>query len=102
MSPVRKLIKRSKSPGIESGSESKGASRSTSREPGSRPSSRLGEVEERSGEFSQDQMKDMDQSEWDLTMRLELARRNSKNQAQTEPPAGPISESPIEETIYEG
>jgi hypothetical protein len=43
----------------------------------------------------------MDESEWDLTMRLELARQNSQNQhskGSVEPPW----DGPVEETIYEG
>lgn len=45
---------------------------------------------------------EMDQSERDLTQRLELARRNSRNQ-HGEPPLSATSwEKPIEDTIYEG
>ncbi|TFY76656.1 hypothetical protein EWM64_g7356 [Hericium alpestre] len=43
---------------------------------------------------------EMDESEWDLTMRLELARRNSKNQHDI-PPDTPTWQEPVEETIYE-
>ncbi|KAJ2966331.1 hypothetical protein NUW54_g13840 [Trametes sanguinea] len=42
----------------------------------------------------------MDESERDLTMRLELARRNSQNQHGKEVPRGGMEE-PSEETIYE-
>ncbi|KAI0050211.1 hypothetical protein FA95DRAFT_662337 [Auriscalpium vulgare] len=45
--------------------------------------------------------KSMDQSEWDLTQRLELARRNSQQHGKGPLPAVPSWEAPIEETIYE-
>lgn len=45
--------------------------------------------------------RDMDESEWDLTMRLELARHNSQNQHSKEPLESPW-ERPVEDTIYEG
>lgn len=41
------------------------------------------------------------QSEMDLSMRLELARRNSKNQHGRALPSTPL-DMPVEETIYEG
>ena len=44
----------------------------------------------------------MDESEWDLTMRLELARRNSQNQHVKGTVEQPPWEGPVEETIYEG
>ncbi|KAF8272500.1 hypothetical protein EI94DRAFT_1718171 [Lactarius quietus] len=43
----------------------------------------------------------MDESEWDLTMRLELARRNSQNQHSKGTVEEPPWEGPVEETIYE-
>lgn len=43
----------------------------------------------------------MDESEWDLTMRLELARHNSQNQHSKEPMESPW-DRPVEDTIYEG
>ena len=42
----------------------------------------------------------MDESEWDLTMRLELARHNSQNQG-SRPLESPW-DRPVEDTIYEG
>lgn len=45
--------------------------------------------------------KDLDASERDLAMQLELARRNSKNQQGKEIPSLPL-EVPVEPTIYEG
>ena len=45
--------------------------------------------------------RDMDESEWDLTMRLELARHNSQNQRSKEPTEPPWN-GPVEDTIYEG
>ena len=44
----------------------------------------------------------MDESEWDLTMRLELARRNSQNQHSKGTVEPPPWDGPVEETIYEG
>jgi len=45
--------------------------------------------------------RDMDESEWDLTMRLELARHNSQNQG-SRGPGEPPWDRPVEDTIYEG
>ena len=45
--------------------------------------------------------RNMDESEWDLTMRLELARHNSQNQGSRRP-VEPPWDSPVEDTIYEG
>ncbi|KAF8505702.1 hypothetical protein F5888DRAFT_1604130 [Russula emetica] len=42
----------------------------------------------------------MDESEWDLTMRLELARHNSQNQG-SKGPVEPPWDRPVEDTIYE-
>ena len=47
--------------------------------------------------------RDMDESEWDLTMRLELARHNSQNQASKGPVELPNPwDRLVEDTIYEG
>ncbi len=43
----------------------------------------------------------MDESEWDLTMRLELARHNSQNQ-HARGSVEPSWDRPVEDTIYEG
>ena len=45
--------------------------------------------------------RNMDESEWDLTMRLELARHNSQNQG-SRGPVEPPWDRPVEDTIYEG
>lgn len=45
--------------------------------------------------------RDMDESEWDLTLRLELARHNSQNQG-SRVPVEPPWDRPVEDTIYEG
>jgi len=45
--------------------------------------------------------RNMDESEWDLTMRLELARHNSQNQ-HSRGPVDPPWDRPVEDTIYEG
>lgn len=90
-SPRRKLVKRSKSPGPS------GASGSESESPVRRPDSRAGDVEKELPVLTR---KDMDESEWDLTQRLELARRNSQNQHGV---SSPVKREPaVEETIYEG
>ncbi len=48
-----------------------------------------------------DTMADKDSSEWDLAMRLALARQNSRNQHGVKPlPA--LADRAVEETIYEG
>ena len=43
----------------------------------------------------------MDESDRDLNTRLELARRNSRNQHSKEPPPF-ATNPPVEDTIYEG
>ncbi|KAN0131381.1 hypothetical protein V8E53_010758 [Lactarius tabidus] len=79
-----------------------------------RPTSRSGSV---SSSFSREQSpaideeydahdvtadrRHMDESEWDLTLRLELARRNSQNQHSKETVEQPQWDGPVEETIYE-
>lgn len=45
--------------------------------------------------------RDMDESEWDLTMRLELARHNSQNQGPRGPAEFPNPWDRLEDTIYE-
>lgn len=62
---------------------------------------------ERSTDYSDDEavivgkMKSLDTSDWDLAMKLELARQNSMNQ-HNERPTGLTLEIPLEDTIYEG
>jgi hypothetical protein len=46
--------------------------------------------------------RDMDESEWDLAMRLELARHNSQNQSSRGPSELPNPWDRVEDTIYEG
>ena len=47
--------------------------------------------------------RNMDESEWDLTMRLELARHNSQNQGSKGPAEFPNPwDGLVEDTIYEG
>ncbi|KII94880.1 hypothetical protein PLICRDRAFT_33706 [Plicaturopsis crispa FD-325 SS-3] len=94
----RKLVKRSKSPG---GSESE-----RDRAPSRSRSVNGRESEPEYSDFDDDDdtvqqhMKRMDQSELDLTRRLELARKNSQNQHGKEAAALSL-EKPIEDTIYE-
>ena len=107
----RKLLKtRSKSPAAASGSESESLSRSKrthsrsrsrtqSREPSPTPTE-----DEDEGTLQPHGMVS-DGSEWDLSQRLALARRNSQNQDGHHPKQTSASSSwnePIEETIYEG
>lgn len=95
-SKTRKLLKRkSKSPG-GSGSDperSNPGSRSTSQD-------RYSEPEEDDRTISQ-RVRDMDESDMDLSMRLELARKNSQSQ-HGRVVDSLVMEEPIEETIYEG
>lgn len=106
----RKLLKtRSKSPAPASGSESESLtrskrthSRSRSRAQSREPSP--GPTEEEEGTLQPHGMVS-DGSEWDLTERLALARRNSQNQDGHHPKQTSSSSSwnePVEETIYEG
>lgn len=105
-SRTKKLLKRSKSPG-GSGSESEKSPWPA--EPKSEPSSRSNS-RDRGLEYSDmetddrsilQRTRDMDESDIDLSMRLELARKNS--QIQHGRPVAPIVlEKPVEETIYEG
>ncbi|KAI0251333.1 hypothetical protein BJV78DRAFT_1275422 [Lactifluus subvellereus] len=102
-SRTRRLLSRSRSP-KGSGSEPEASPK--------RPTSRSGSV---SSSFSREQSpavddydpvnmaperRDMDESEWDLTMRLELARHNSQNQ-RSKGPVEPPWDGPVEGTIYE-
>jgi hypothetical protein len=100
----RKLLKRAKSP-IGSGSEASPGRRS---KPNSRSNSRSRSPSRERGLPNSDDEDDegrtlqqMDQSEWDLAMRLELARRNSQNQHGPQVQATSM-ETPVEATIYEG
>jgi hypothetical protein len=102
----RKLLKRGKSPsGSASESESprrrltKSSSDSRSRSPSVEPETSY-DAEDDDGTILANP-KDLDSSEWNLAMQLELARRNSQNQhGKLVPPAS--LELPLEATIYEG
>lgn len=106
-SRTRKLLKRSKSPG-GSGSEPEQASpvrMDSQSNPVSRSPSRERELEYSDMEDDDrtvlERMRDADESDMDLSMRLELARRNSQNQHGRQ--VAPVTlEKPVEETIYEG
>ncbi|EJD36599.1 hypothetical protein AURDEDRAFT_154587 [Auricularia subglabra TFB-10046 SS5] len=89
----RKLVKRGKSPGA-SGSEGE----SPRRRPVSVAADRDVEKAEKLPPRTE-----MDASEWDLTQRLELARRNSQNQRGGEPPTRrELERDPlVDETILE-
>lgn len=118
-SPRKKLMKRGKSP---SGSEyeqtptrirSHSQSQPTSRDPsGERDGHYSEEEDEDDGDDGDDNMAplgapdlrvpgDLGDSELDLSMRLELARKNSESQHIRRKPV-PIVDEPFEETIYEG
>ncbi|KAH9077249.1 hypothetical protein EDB83DRAFT_2504476 [Lactarius deliciosus] len=92
-SRARRLLGRSRSP-KGSGSEPEGSPK--------RPTSRSGSL---SRILTPDDVvaerRNMDESEWDLTMRLELARRNSQNQHSKGAVEQPPWDGPVEETIYE-
>ncbi|KAG6854872.1 hypothetical protein C0991_012062 [Blastosporella zonata] len=102
----KKILKRGKSPGGSTsdserspghhlaGSVSSTRPRSTSREPDSDS-----DREEDDDAFFTNS-RELDESERDLALQLELARRNSKNQHTKEMPALPL-EPPVEATIYE-
>ncbi|KAF8592181.1 hypothetical protein K439DRAFT_1626199 [Ramaria rubella] len=90
-SPSRKLQRGRKSPSeMSSPSRSRTHSHSRSRErresPGHGSGGRIGHP--------------LDESDWDLNTRLELARRNSRNQHGKELPQFPTN-PPVEDTIYE-
>ena len=92
-SPTRKLQRGRKSPSAMSSPvrRSQSGSRSRSRE---REESRVGGLGNHLGY-------PMDESDWDLNTRLELARRNSRNQHSKEPPLF-LTNPSVEDTIYEG
>jgi protein ECT2 len=91
-SPTRKLQRGRKSPSaVSSPARSRCNSRSRSRERGESPAH---ELDGHPGYA-------MDESDWDLNTRLELARRNSRNQHGKEPPTL-ATNPPVEDTIYEG
>ncbi|KAG6903484.1 hypothetical protein C0995_005507 [Termitomyces sp. Mi166 len=103
----KKLLKRGKSPGGSTsdsekspscslaGSVSSSRSRSASRERNSYHS----DHEDDDDAFFMNS-RELDASERDLALQLELARRNSKNQHTKEVPSLPLDE-PVEPTIYE-
>ncbi|KAI0921011.1 hypothetical protein AcW2_006119 [Taiwanofungus camphoratus] len=108
LSRAKKLIKKAKPPtsgGSESEPESSPKRRGSRSVPSmSPPRSALGVGEFSDGEDSDgtalQRTDGMGESERDLAMRLELARRNSKNQHEL--PHNPIpSDHPLEDTIYE-
>ena len=117
LSKAKKLIQRGKSPGGSGGEEPSPRrsgllsrlSHSTSSLPDSRsrsPSLERGTATDASDweeeeTFDMRAASTMDQSERDLAARLELARRNSKNQNESRYVHAPM-EAPIEDTIYEG
>ena len=105
-SKSKKLLKRGKSPsGSASESESpsrrlgKSSSFSRSRSPSAERETSY-DIEDDDGTILANG-KDLDSSEWNLAMQLELARRNSKNQHGRLVVAVPL-EPPVEATIYEG
>ncbi|KAF4602112.1 hypothetical protein EYR40_005316 [Pleurotus pulmonarius] len=110
----RKLFKRAKSPGgttlYESDSRNTSPTRSVTRGSSSERLSRDSSAERLNGDVYSDYepedsmvldtMADKDSSEWDLAMRLALARQNSRNQHGVKPlPA--LADRAVEETIYE-
>ena len=104
-SVTRKLLKkRSQSPGaFNSDSEGLSSRRHASRSnPGSRATSEERELEysDMDDVNSMPPSRAMDESDMDLSMRLELARRNSESQHGKLP--SPPVEPNVEETIYEG
>lgn len=109
LSRAKKLIKKAKPP-TSGGSESEPESSPKRRGSRSVPSMSPPRLALGVGEFSDGEDSDgtalqrtdgMGESERDLAMRLELARRNSKNQHEL--PHNPIpSDHPLEDTIYEG
>lgn len=104
----KKLLKRGKSPGGSTSDSDRSPSRlaqsfsfSRSRSPSRERHTDYSDVEEDDDGTVLAKTKELDSSEWDLAMQLELARRNSKNQHGKQMPSLPI-EAPIEATIYEG
>lgn len=104
----KKLLKRGKSPGGSTSDSDRSPSRlaqsfsfSRSRSPSRERHTDYSDVEEDDDGTVLAKTKELDSSEWDLAMQLELARRNSKNQHGKQVPSLPI-EAPVEATIYEG
>jgi len=103
-SRTKKLLKRKSGSDLEAGSPRRAGSRPRSH-PGSRSTSQERELEysdlEGDDKALSQWARDMDESDMDLSMRLELARKNS--QSQHERQVDPlVLEGPVEETIYEG
>jgi protein ECT2 len=105
-SKSRKLLKRSKSPApSENELDKPSPSRRLRAESAPPPRSQRDERGSEDGLDAESHARvlhkmDMDESEWDLTMRLELARKNSNQHGKQ---ATSIAfEKPLEETIYEG
>ncbi|KAG6911239.1 hypothetical protein DXG01_003106 [Tephrocybe rancida] len=104
----KNLFKRGKSPGGSTSDSERSPSRHLA---GSVSSSRSGSTSRGLDSDDSDQegddgdffinSRELDESERDLALQLELARRNSKNQHTKEMPALPL-EAPVEATIYEG
>ena len=107
----KKLVKRGKSPGGSENEQSpvrnrsKSISQQVSREASRERVVECNDLEDdmTPGPDVQDfwRMKGPDESELDLAMRLELAKRNSVNQHVRRKPV-PVMDQPVEETIYEG
>ncbi|KAF9464393.1 hypothetical protein BDZ94DRAFT_1161981 [Collybia nuda] len=102
----KKLLKRGKSPGGSTSDSDRSPSRlaqsfsfSRSRSPSRERETDYSDTENDDSTML-DETKDVDSSERDLAMQLELARRNSKNQHGKQMPSLPI-EAPVEATIYE-
>lgn len=102
----RKLVKRSRSPGGTSGAES-GSEMELERRRSGSVGRRGSQRRRRSDRLSADEDEEMtdaseaignrmvtDESEWDLTMRLELARKNSQSQ-EAGRPTGPRAPAPL-------
>ncbi|KAL0949366.1 hypothetical protein HGRIS_009435 [Hohenbuehelia grisea] len=104
VSKQRKLFKRSKSPGGTSIMQSPGTSPSRSSALARSRSPSM----ERDSEYSDYETEDdagvqqgRDASEMEITMRLALARKNSRNQSGKQPSGGLERPVEVEETIYE-
>ncbi|KAG6831397.1 hypothetical protein H0H92_010999 [Tricholoma furcatifolium] len=102
----KKLLKKGKSPGGSTSDSEKsprrrmaGSVSSRSRSASRGRDSDDSDVEENDSSFFADS-RELDDSERNLAMQLELARRNSKNQDTKEVPELPL-EAPVEPTIYE-
>lgn len=108
-SRARKLVKRGKSPGAGGSGSDRDPDRVSPRRSGSdeRASSwerelEYSDVEDTDGVLHREMMRDLDESDMDLSMRLELARRNSQSQHGRQQVAPAVLEKPVEDTIYEG